>query len=98
MKLQPAGGDFLLVADNEQQTVLVATENGFGKRTQLGDFAIPAGHPGSSPLPPAPATATSSPPKLVSDDDEIMLITTGGVNIRTRSRKSANWAGHQGSR
>jgi hypothetical protein len=26
----------LLVADNEQQTVLVATENGFGKRTAAG--------------------------------------------------------------
>ncbi|HNI74442.1 MAG TPA: DNA gyrase subunit A, partial [Accumulibacter sp.] len=28
----------LLVADNEQQTVLVATENGYGKRTALADF------------------------------------------------------------
>lgn len=28
----------LLIADNDQQTVLVATENGYGKRTVLADF------------------------------------------------------------
>jgi DNA gyrase subunit A len=34
--------------------------------------------------------------KLVDDNDEVMLITTGGVLIRTRvARKSAAWAGQR---
>jgi DNA gyrase subunit A len=39
MKLQPGQTVIsLLVAESDQQTVLVATENGFGKRTVLADF------------------------------------------------------------
>ncbi len=78
----------LLIADNEQQTVLVATENGYGKRTQLADFR----HSGRATQG-VKAIATSDrngvvvAAKLVNDDDEIMLITTGGVLIRTRVKE-----------
>ena len=86
MKLQPKQAVIsLLVADNEQQTVLVATENGFGKRTQLGDFRHSGrGTQGVIAIAASARNGHIVAAKLVSDDDEIMLITTGGVLIRTR--------------
>ena len=78
----------LLVADSEQQTVLVATENGFGKRTVLADFR----HSGRATQGVIAIAASERNGKvvaarLVCDEDEIMLITTGGVLIRTRVRE-----------
>ncbi len=76
----------LLVAENDQQTVLVATENGYGKRTVLADFR----HSGRGTQGVRAIAADSERngvvvgAKLVNDEDEIMLITTGGVLIRTR--------------
>ena len=86
MTLQPKQAVIsLLVADNEQQTVLVATENGFGKRTQLGDFRHSGrGTQGVIAIAASARNGHIVAAKLVSDDDEIMLITTGGVLIRTR--------------
>ena len=75
----------LLVAENEQQTVLVATENGFGKRTVLGDFRHSGrGTQGVKAIAGSERNGAVIGAKLVSDEDEIMLITTGGVLIRTR--------------
>ncbi|MBL8449363.1 MAG: DNA gyrase subunit A [Dechloromonas sp.] len=86
MKLQPKQAVIsLLVADNEQQTVLVATENGFGKRTQLGDFRHSGrGTQGVMAIAASARNGAIVGAKLVGDEDEIMLITTGGVLIRTR--------------
>ncbi len=86
MKLQPKQAVIsLLVADNEQQPVLVATENGFGKRTQLGDFRHSGrGTQGVIAIAASARNGVIVGAKLVGDDDEIMLITTGGVLIRTR--------------
>jgi DNA gyrase subunit A len=75
----------LLVAEDDQQTVLVATENGFGKRTVLGDFRHSGrGTQGVRAIADSERNGTVVGAKLVSDEDEIMLITTGGVLIRTR--------------
>ncbi|MBI2308511.1 MAG: DNA gyrase subunit A [Rhodocyclales bacterium] len=75
----------LLVADNEQQTVLVATENGFGKRTALADFRHSGrGTQGVMAIKASDRNGKVVAAKLVTDEDEIMLITTGGVLIRTR--------------
>ena len=89
MKLMPKQQVLsLLIAENDQQTVLVATENGFGKRTVLADFR----HSGRATQG-VKAIATSArnglvvAARLVNDDDEIMLITTGGVLIRTRVKE-----------
>jgi DNA gyrase subunit A len=76
----------LLVAESDQQTVLVATENGFGKRTVLADFR----HSGRGTQGVRAIAADRERngivvgAKLVGDEDEIMFITTGGVLIRTR--------------
>jgi DNA gyrase subunit A len=75
----------LLVAENDQQTVLVATENGFGKRTVLGDFRHSGrGTQGVMAIAASDRNGKIVAAKLVDDQDEIMLITTGGVLIRTR--------------
>ena len=75
----------LLVAESDQQTVLVATENGFGKRTVLADFRHSGrGTQGVRAIADSERNGTVVGAKLVNDEDEIMLITTGGVLIRTR--------------
>ncbi|KFB71939.1 MAG: DNA gyrase subunit A [Candidatus Accumulibacter phosphatis] len=78
----------LLVADNDQQTVLVATENGFGKRTALADFRHSGrGTQGVKAIAASERNGKVVAARLVRDEDEIMLITTGGVLIRTRVRE-----------
>ncbi|HWT28333.1 MAG TPA: DNA gyrase subunit A, partial [Methylophilaceae bacterium] len=78
----------LLIADNEQQTVLVATENGYGKRTALADFRHSGrGTQGVKAIVTSERNGTVVAARLVGDDDEIMLITTGGVLIRTRVKE-----------
>jgi DNA gyrase subunit A len=75
----------LLIADNDQQSVLVATENGYGKRTILADFRHSGrGTQGVKAIAISERNGLVVAAKLVSEDDEIMLITTGGVLIRTR--------------
>lgn len=78
----------LLIADHDQQTVLVATENGYGKRTALADFRHSGrGTQGVKAIAISARNGLVVAAKLVNDDDEIMLITTGGVLIRTRVKE-----------
>ncbi len=86
MKLQPGQTVIsLLVAESDQQTVLVATENGFGKRTVLADFRHSGrGTQGVKAIADSERNGMVIGAKLVDDHDEVMLITTGGVLIRTR--------------
>ncbi len=86
MKLQEGQSVIsLLVAEDDQQTVLVATENGFGKRTVLADFRHSGrGTQGVKAIADSERNGIVVGAKLVGDDDEVMLITTGGVLIRTR--------------
>jgi len=86
MKLMPEQSVIsLLVAEDDQQTVLVATENGYGKRTVLADFRHSGrGTQGVRAIADSERNGVVVGAKLVNDEDEIMLITTGGVLIRTR--------------
>ncbi len=78
----------LLVAHDDAETVLVATENGFGKRTALADFRHSGrGTQGVKAIADSARNGRVVAAKLVSDEDEIMLITTGGVLIRTRVKE-----------
>jgi DNA gyrase subunit A len=78
----------LLIAENDQQTVLVATENGFGKRTVLADFRHSGrGTQGVKAIQTSDRNGLVVAAKLVNEEDEIMLITTGGVLIRTRVKE-----------
>jgi DNA gyrase subunit A len=78
----------LLIADHDKQTVLVATENGYGKRTVLADFRHSGrGTQGVKAIATSERNGKVVAAKLVDDEDEIMLITTGGVLIRTRVKE-----------
>ncbi len=78
----------LLIADGDQQSVLVATENGYGKRTLLADFRHSGrGTQGVKAIAVSERNGLVVAAKLVSDEDEIMLITTGGILIRTRVKE-----------
>ncbi len=75
----------LLVAENEQQSVLTATENGFGKRTPIGEYTRHGrGTKGMIAIQTTERNGKVVAATLVENTDEIMLITTGGVLIRTR--------------
>lgn len=75
----------LLVADREDITVLTATENGYGKRTSITEYTRHnRGTQGIIAISTNVRNGKVVAAQLVEPTDEIMLITTGGVMIRTR--------------
>src|SRR4030095_14294262 len=75
----------LLVAENETQSVLTATENGFGKRTPIAEYTRHGrGTQGMIAIQTSERNGKVVAATLVAPDDEIMLITSGGDLIRTR--------------
>jgi len=75
----------LLVAENETQSVLTATENGYGKRTSIAEYTRHGrGTQGMIAIQTSERNGKVVAATLVNAEDEIMLITTGGVLIRTR--------------
>jgi DNA gyrase subunit A len=78
----------LLVAANEQQSVLTATENGYGKRTNIAEYTRHGrGTQGMIAIQTTKRNGRVVAATLVDPDDEIMLITDGGVLIRTRVKE-----------
>src|SRR6187549_2003798 len=78
----------LLVAENESQSVLTATENGYGKRTPIAEYTRHGrGTQGMIAIQTSERNGKVVGATLVSTDDEIMLITNGGVLIRTRVKE-----------
>jgi len=86
MNLAKGGGVIaLLVAENESQSVLTATENGFGKRTPIVEYTRHGrGTQGMIAIQTSERNGKVVAATLASPEDEIMLITSGGVLIRTR--------------
>ncbi len=75
----------LLVAETESISVLAATENGFGKRTPITEYTRHGrGTQGMIAIQTSARNGNVVAATLVEDKDGIMLITTGGVLIRTR--------------
>ena len=75
----------LLVAENEAQSVLTATEHGYGKRTPISEYTRHGrGTQGMIAIQTSERNGKVVAATLASTDDEIMLITSGGVLIRTR--------------
>ncbi|HRK40039.1 MAG TPA: DNA gyrase subunit A [Burkholderiaceae bacterium] len=75
----------MLVAGDEQQSVLTATENGFGKRTPIGEYTRHGrGTKGMIAIQQSERNGKVVAATLVHADDEIMLITDTGVVVRTR--------------
>ncbi len=78
----------MLVAENEDLAVLTATENGFGKRTPISEYTRHnRGTQGMIAIITSPRNGKVVTAKLVKPDDEIMLITSGGIMIRTRVKE-----------
>jgi DNA gyrase subunit A len=75
----------MLVAEDEEQSVLTATENGYGKRTPIVEHTRHGrGTKGMIAIQQSERNGTVVAAALVHRDDEVMLISTGGVLIRTR--------------
>ena len=75
----------LLAVGEEKLSVLTATENGYGKRTPMSEYTRHGrGTQGMIAIQCSDRNGKLLAAQLVSKEDEIMLITTGGVLIRTR--------------
>ena len=78
----------LLVAENEQQSVLTATENGYGKRSPIVEYTRHGrGTQGMIAIKTSARNGKVVAATLVNAEDEIMLIGTSGVLIRTRVKE-----------
>ncbi|MFO1342538.1 MAG: DNA gyrase subunit A [Burkholderiales bacterium] len=74
----------MLVAGGEEQQVLTATENGYGKRTPIVEYTRHGrGTKGMIAIQQSARNGKVVAATLVNPGDEVMLITTGGVLIRT---------------
>ncbi|MFC3532410.1 DNA gyrase subunit A [Vogesella facilis] len=76
----------LLVANSDEQQVLTASDGGYGKRTRVGEFRHTSrGTQGVIAMDLTDKTGLALvSASLVEDSDDVMLITTGGVLIRTK--------------
>jgi DNA gyrase subunit A len=75
----------MLVNESEDQSVLTATENGYGKRTPVGEYTRHGrGTKGMIAIQTSERNGKVVAAVLVEESDEIMLITTGGVLVRTK--------------
>ena len=75
----------MLVAEDEQQSVLTATANGYGKRTSITEYTRHGrGTKGMIAIQQSERNGKVVAATLVHADDEIMLITDKGVLVRTR--------------
>ncbi len=75
----------MLVAEDETQSVLTATENGYGKRTSIVEYTRHGrGTKGMIAIQQSERNGKVVAATLVRPEDEIMLITDKGVVVRTR--------------
>ena len=75
----------MLVAGDEQQSVLTATQNGYGKRTSITEYTRHGrGTKGMIAIQQSERNGKVVAATLVHANDEIMLITDKGVLVRTR--------------
>ncbi len=75
----------MLVAGGDNQSVLTATENGYGKRTPINGYTRHGrGTKGMIAIQTSERNGRVVAATLVEPESEIMLITTSGVLIRTR--------------
>ncbi|MBK1686972.1 DNA gyrase subunit A [Rubrivivax gelatinosus] len=86
MELEPGQSVIaLLVAEDETQSVLTATENGYGKRTPITEYTRHRrGGKGMISMLQSERNGKVVAATLARDTDEIMLITDRGVLVRTR--------------
>jgi DNA gyrase subunit A len=81
----PAGDDVIsLIILGEQGMILTASENGYGKRTPVEDYPIHGrGGQGVIALQTSDRNGRMVGALQISDDDEVMLISSSGTLVRT---------------
>ena len=86
MRLEPSQSVIaMLVAEDETQSVLTATENGYGKRTSIVEYTRHGrGTKGMIAIQQTERNGKVVAATLVRAEDEIMLIADNGVLVRTR--------------
>jgi DNA gyrase subunit A len=73
----------MVVVRNENNALMAVTENGFGKRTRIADYRVThRGGKGIKTLKPTKKTGPLVAVKEVVGEDELMVVTTGGIIIR----------------
>jgi DNA gyrase subunit A len=73
----------MIVAKKGEQDILVVSENGYGKRSDLDNYRITnRGGKGVKTINLTPKTGSLIAIKAVTDDDDLMIITTSGIAIR----------------
>ncbi|MDX1623427.1 MAG: DNA gyrase subunit A [Gemmatimonadota bacterium] len=73
----------MVIVKNEENAVLAVTENGYGKRTRIRDYRVThRGGKGVKTLKPTKKTGDLVAVKEVVEQDELMIVTTGGIIIR----------------
>ncbi len=78
----------MLVAENEEDSVLTATAFGYGKRTAISEYTRHGrGTQGMIAIQTTARNGKVVAAVLVKPDDEIMMITTAGVLIRTKVKQ-----------
>ncbi|NIN33746.1 MAG: DNA gyrase subunit A [Gammaproteobacteria bacterium] len=74
----------LIIVTNEESTVLTATENGYGKRSEISDYGVKGrGGLGVISIQTTERNGKVVGAVAVNEDDEIMLISNQGTLIRT---------------
>lgn len=73
----------MVCAENEQETILVVSENGYGKRTIVEDYRVTnRGGKGVKTINVTEKTGPLVAMKIVTDDDDLMITTKNGIMIR----------------
>ena len=89
LKLNQAVISMLIINSKvDEAKVLIATENGYGKRTELSDF--PRKNRGGQGVIAIKVSERNGPvigALMVLDDDDLILITGGGRLVRTRAKE-----------
>ena len=80
----PEGHEVIALSIVQDGLVLTATENGYGKRTAVGDFPVQGrGGQGVIAIQTTERNGRTVGAVLVGEDDEIMLISSNGTLVRT---------------
>ena len=78
----------ICVNDPERETVLVVSENGYGKRTAVEDYRVTnRGGRGVKTLDVTEKTGKVVAIKSVTEDDDLMIINKSGITIRLRLKE-----------
>ncbi len=84
LRLAGAEDEVIALSIPDKDLMLIATENGFGKRTPLDDFPVQGrGGQGVIAIQASDRNGRVVGALQVSEDDEVMLISSGGTLVRT---------------